>query len=77
MNERNVGSIAIRLFIEKSQPYLTLHRHIHETVGVSGKYKENAGKTISLTSGNHNIGDKLALLVFDLYHPDKAERKIV
>jgi len=66
-NQNHVGSFAIRNFIEKYNPYLTLHGHIHETVDVTGKFKEHIGKTLSLTSGNYNVGKNLAVLVFDLY----------
>jgi len=31
-NDMHVGSFAVRQFIEKYQPHLTLHGHIHETV---------------------------------------------
>lgn len=73
----HVGSMAVRLFIEKVQPYLTLHGHIHETVHRSGHFKQIIGKTISLASGNHNIGENLAVVIFDLYNPAEAERKII
>jgi len=66
----HVGSMALRLFIEKYQPYLTLHGHIHETVEMSGNFKDKIGNTLCLASGNHNVGDKLAVLVFEI---DKAE----
>lgn len=42
--DEHVGSMAIRLFVEKHQPYLTLHGHIHETVERSGTYKQQIGK---------------------------------
>lgn len=32
----HIGSMAVKMFIEERQPYLTLHGHIHETVAVSG-----------------------------------------
>jgi len=77
LTKNHVGSIAVRLFIENCQPYLTLHGHIHETVDVSGNFKDNIGKTLCLTSGNHNAGSKLTVLVFDLYHPEYADRIIL
>ncbi|MDA2921076.1 hypothetical protein MYX76_16565 [Desulfobacterota bacterium AH_259_B03_O07] len=36
---QNVGSIAVKLFVQKIQPYITLPGHIHETVDVSGSFK--------------------------------------
>ncbi len=77
LNGEHVGSLAVRQFIEKYQPYLTLHSHIHETVDVSGNFQEKIGKTTSLSSGNHNLGEQLALLIFDLYHLNKVERKVI
>lgn len=73
----HVGSFAVRSFIEQCQPYLTLHGHIHETVYVSGDFRQTIGNTLCLSSGNHNEGEKLALLVFDLYDPKAAQRIII
>lgn len=75
--DMHVGSIAVNLFIEKNQPYLTLHGHIHETVGMSGEFKQITGKTISISSGNDNESDELAVIVFELEEPGKAERIII
>ena len=69
--------MAVRLFIEKEQPYLTLHGHIHETVDISGTFKHNIQNTLCLTSGNHNVGEQLAVLVFDLYNPRDVRRIII
>ena len=65
------------IFIEKHQPYLMLHGHIHETVEMSGEFKDKIGNTLCLASGNHNIGDKLALLIFELDNISKVERIII
>jgi len=73
----HVGSMAVRLFIEKHQPFLTLHGHIHETVQLSGEFKHKIGDTLCLTSGNHNIGDKLKMLVFELDKPQNVKRIII
>lgn len=73
----HIGSMAVRQFIDERQPYLTLHGHIHETVAVSGKFKQNIGSTLSMSSGNCNTKDELALLVFDLYDPENAQRIII
>lgn len=73
----HVGSMALRLFIEKHQPYLTLHGHIHETVEMSGEFKDKIGNTLCLASGNHNVSDRLALLAFELDNINKVERIII
>ena len=73
----HIGSFAERLFIEQGQPYLTLHGHIHETVAVSGTFKHQIGRTLSFASGNHNVGEDLAVIVFDLYDLRSARRLIL
>lgn len=70
----HVGSFAIKEFIEKHQPHVTLHGHIHESVHVSGTFLQKIGDTISMSSGNHNIGETLHCIVFDLYKPQEAKR---
>ncbi len=77
LNRNHVGSMAVRLFIEEKQPYLTLHGHIHETVDMSGTFIHNIKNTLCLTSGNHNVGEQLAVLVFDLYKPKNVRRIII
>lgn len=73
----HVGSMALKQFIDEKQPYLTLHGHIHNTVDVSGKFMQAIGKTVSMCSGNCNTKNELALLVFDLYKPEKAQRIVI
>lgn len=77
----HIGSIAVRLFIEKYQPYLTLHGHVHETVQISGNFKDNIGKTLCMSPGNerydNKYGSKLSLLEFNLYNPKHAKRIIL
>lgn len=77
LNKSHRGSMGVRLFIEEKQPYLTLHGHIHETVQVSGGFKEKIGKTVCLTAGNDNYGSQLAVLEFDLYDLEKVVRRII
>ncbi len=45
------GSRAIRAFIEKKQPFLTLHGHIHESPELSGTCFDRIGKTLSVNPG--------------------------
>ncbi|MBI4016125.1 MAG: metallophosphoesterase [Candidatus Aenigmarchaeota archaeon] len=77
MTKAHVGSFAIRFFIEENQPYLTLHGHIHETVNISGDFRHQIGKTLCMSSGNHNVGEHLAVVVFDAYKPKEAKRIVV
>ncbi len=71
----HIGSIAIKRFIEKRQPLLTLHGHVHETVSITGSWKDKIGKT-NLFSAAHN-GPELALVRFDPGDLSKAERELL
>ena len=48
---KSVGSRSIKTFIEKNQPLLTLHGHIHESPNLSGAYVDRIGKTLSVNPG--------------------------
>jgi Icc-related predicted phosphoesterase len=61
---RWIGSQAIRAFVEKYQPYLTLHGHIHESSEISGTYWDRIGKTICLNPGQST--EELYAVVFEL-----------
>ena len=62
----HVGSKAVRGFIEKEQPLLTLHGHIHESPQMSGSWKDKIGKTICINVGSSYPEDKLNCAVIDL-----------
>ena len=51
---REVGSKAIYRFIEKNQPLLTLHGHIHESPDRTGIWRANIGETICVQPGQSN-----------------------
>jgi len=71
----HIGSFAVRDFIQQHQPLVTLHGHIHETVDLSGgQFMERTGSSVSMSAGNDNYASKLSVLVFDLYHPETAQR---
>jgi uncharacterized protein len=71
----HIGSIAIRRFIETRQPLLTLHGHVHESASITGKWKDQIGRTI-LFSAAHD-GPELALVKFDPMNLDLAERELI
>jgi Icc-related predicted phosphoesterase len=71
----HVGSIAIKRFIEKSHPLLTLHGHVHETVSLTGQWMQKISKTYSF-SASHD-GDELAVIIFDTENLKKAERRLI
>jgi Icc-related predicted phosphoesterase len=70
----NVGSIAIRRFIESRRPRVTLHGHVHESARLTGAWRDRIGPT-HLFSAAHD-GPELALVRFDPDRPDEAEREL-
>lgn len=48
---KSAGSRSIKIFIERNQPLLTLHGHIHESPELSGAYLDRIGKTLSINPG--------------------------
>ncbi len=71
----HVGSIAIRRFIESRQPLLTLHGHIHEAARLTGRWRENIGRTTCFNAAHD--GPELALVRFDLDALEKATRELI
>lgn len=48
---REIGSQAIYGFIERTQPLLTLHGHIHESPSRSGVWRADIGETVCVQPG--------------------------
>ena len=71
----NVGSIAIRRFIETRQPLLTLHGHVHESARITGSWKDRIGRTYAYSAAHD--GPELALVRFDPDDLDAATRELV
>jgi Icc-related predicted phosphoesterase len=71
----HAGSIAIRRFIEKRQPLITLHGHIHESTRITGSWRERLGRTWAFTAAHD--GAELALVRFDPAAPEKATRALI
>ena len=71
----HVGSIAIRRFIQKRQPLLTLHGHVHESACLTGAWQEQIGRTRCL--GAAQAGPEMALVSFDIDRPDDARRELL
>lgn len=71
----HVGSIAIRRFIERRQPAVTLHGHVHEAARLTGSWRDRIGRT-HLFIGAHD-GDELPLVRFDPENPESATRELV
>jgi Icc-related predicted phosphoesterase len=64
----HVGSMEIKRFIERTQPYLVLSGHCHESV-VIGNYRDNIGNTPCINPGSQAQLDVLSLVRFNLYNP--------
>lgn len=71
----NVGSIAIKRFIESYQPRITLHGHVHESARLTGSWKDKINNT-NLFTGAHD-GPELSIIRFDLEHPENATRELI
>jgi Icc-related predicted phosphoesterase len=48
---KSAGSRSIKTFIERNQPLLTLHGHIHESPELSGTYIDRIGETLTINPG--------------------------
>jgi Icc-related predicted phosphoesterase len=50
-NREHIGSRAVRGWIERHQPLLSLHGHIHESPRMSGAFADRIGKTVVVNPG--------------------------
>lgn len=71
----NVGSIAIKRFIEKKKPLITLHGHIHESTRLTGTWVEKIGSTYCFNASHD--GSELSLIKFAIEEPENAVRELV
>lgn len=71
----HIGSIAIQRFIQNHQPLLTLHGHVHETVHLTGEWKQKYTKTHSFTGVSYD--SEFAVIFFDLNNLEKASRMVI
>ncbi len=73
--DRHIGSIAVRRLIESRQPLLTLHGHAHESVTLSGQWRDQLGSTLMF--GAAIAGPELALVSFRLHDLATAQRELL
>ena len=59
----HVGSRDVRAFLERVQPVLSLHGHIHESPQVSGRFFDRVGRTICVNPGQR-MGSALHAVTF-------------
>jgi Icc-related predicted phosphoesterase len=73
--DAHVGSIAVRRFIDRRQPMITLHGHIHESARLTGKWREVIGRTHAFSAAHD--GPELALVRFSPADPAGAVRELL
>lgn len=71
----NVGSIALRRFIEAKQPLLTLHGHIHESSEITGSWKDKIGSTTLFSAAYSQ--QELAVVKFNPENMELAKRILI
>jgi uncharacterized protein len=71
---RHIGSKAVRNWIEKHQPLLTLHGHIHESPKLSRSYCDRIGSTIVVNPGCDHV--RPHLLFINLDNPAELEHSL-
>ncbi len=71
----HVGSVGVRRFIERRQPRLTLHGHVHESARLTGRWREQIGRTWCLSAAHD--GRELALVRFEPGDPGTATRELL
>jgi Icc-related predicted phosphoesterase len=71
----HVGSVAIRRFIARHQPLLTLHGHIHESTRITGEWRQRIGRTWMFSAAHD--GPELCLVSFELSRLAEASRALV
>jgi Icc-related predicted phosphoesterase len=71
---RNVGSVALRNWIQEHQPRLTLHGHIHESPKLSRSFCDHIGRTIVVNPGCDHVRSYLVFI--DLDNPSELEHSL-
>ncbi len=71
----HIGSIAIRRFIERRRPRITLHGHVHESPRLTRRWHDHLEHTVMLSAAHD--GPELALVRFDPESPEAAVRDLL
>lgn len=71
----NIGSIAIKRFIDHEQPLITLHGHVHESSRISGEWRDRIGRTYLFSAAYD--GPELAVVRFNPEQPEAAVRDLI
>jgi len=62
-NGSGAGSRAVKEFIKKNRPYITLHGHVHESPEVTGRWWQFFGTTLSINPGQW--GKMISAVIFE------------
>ncbi|MCK6456804.1 MAG: metallophosphoesterase [Phycisphaerae bacterium] len=68
----SLGSRGVRAAIEKRQPMLSLHGHIHESPEVTGQYRQTLGQTVAV-----NVGQQTRVVCQAVIEIDPAAGRVV
>ncbi len=71
----HVGSIALRRFVTAAQPAAVLCGHVHESARLTGRWREQLGRTWCLAACGD--GPELGLVRLDPTDPDGATRELL
>jgi hypothetical protein len=71
---RHIGSKAVRSWIEKNQPRLALHGHVHESPKISGTFFDRVGSTTVINPGCDHARPHLVFI--DLDNPAEIEHSL-
>jgi uncharacterized protein len=66
-NNKPIGSKAIRALLERTQPMVSLHGHIHESPYMSGVYWSKIGTCLTINPGQ--AAARLHAVIFDTHDP--------
>ncbi len=72
---RHVGSKVVRSFIERVQPPLALHGHIHESPVMSGRWSDKIGHTWCCNAGSNPFDNQGWMILVDTQNPEKSKRE--
>lgn len=71
----HIGSIAIKKFIDKYQPLITLHGHVHESTELTDHWLEKIGNTISINGAVSN--SELSVVKISISEKIETERVLI
>lgn len=65
IRQGQVGSKAVATYIDKNQPLLSLHGHIHQSPAITGEWQAKLGNTLSIQPGQEKDECRIVLIDTD------------